>query len=178
MIWLLWILAVLVGLVVLIVVIGMLLPKNHTATVSQRIGASAEAVFATITNWNEFPAWRSGLKSVAPRDDGGWIETSSHGVIPFVVIESVNPSRLVTRIADPKLPFGGTWTWVLTPDAAGCVVTITEDGEVFNPVFRFVSRFVLGYEGTMKTVLRDLQRKFEASDPSRLHPGPAATVSS
>jgi hypothetical protein len=35
-------------------------------------------------------------------------------------------------------------------------VTITEDGQIYNPVFRFVSRFVLGYESTMRGVLRDL----------------------
>jgi hypothetical protein len=36
------------------------------------------------------------------------------------------------------------------------VVRITEEGEVYNPVFRFISRFVIGQTRTIETYLRDL----------------------
>jgi hypothetical protein len=36
------------------------------------------------------------------------------------------------------------------------IVQITEDGEVYNPVFRFVSRFILGHTRTMDFYLRAL----------------------
>jgi hypothetical protein len=39
-------------------------------------------------------------------------------------------------------------------------VTITERGVVYNPIFRFVSRFLMGYTATMKTYLNALARRF------------------
>ena len=62
----------------------------------------------------------------------------------------------MTRIADPQLPFGGTWTQEIAPDAGGCVVTITENGEIYNPIFRFVSRFILGYTSSIDAYLKAL----------------------
>ncbi|PYP70520.1 MAG: hypothetical protein DMD41_14750, partial [Gemmatimonadetes bacterium] len=71
-------------------------------------------------------------------------------------IAAVPPRRLVRRIADPKLPFGGTWTWEITAAPGGSTLTITEDGEIYNPIFRFVARFILGYTGTMESYLKAL----------------------
>ena len=45
-------------------------------------------------------------------------------------------------------------------DDGGSVVTITERGSVYNPVFRFVSRFILGHTATMETYLRSLGHRF------------------
>ena len=39
-------------------------------------------------------------------------------------------------------------------------MTITERGVVYNPIFRFVSRFLMGYTATMKTYLNALARRF------------------
>jgi hypothetical protein len=36
----------------------------------------------------------------------------------------------------------------------GTSVRITEDGEVYNPVFRFVTRFILGETATIDAYLR------------------------
>jgi hypothetical protein len=36
---------------------------------------------------------------------------------------------------------------------------ITEDGEIYNPIFRFVSRFFIGYEGTLRQYVSDVERK-------------------
>ena len=69
------------------------------------------------------------------------------------------PRRMVGRIADPKLAFGGTWTYELAPVGGGCEVRITEDGEVYNPVFRYVSK-ATGHAGTIEKYLRALGRKF------------------
>jgi len=73
-------------------------------------------------------------------------------------IESIPPARLVTKIAD-KLPYGGMWTYELAPDGPGTSLRITEDGEVYNPIFRFVSRFVMGHTATIDASLRDLGKK-------------------
>lgn len=75
-------------------------------------------------------------------------------------VEMLPPSRLVGRIADPKLPFGGTWTFEITPTPEGANLRITERGWVSNPMFRLLSRFVFGYTSTIDSYLRSLAKKF------------------
>jgi hypothetical protein len=65
----------------------------------------------------------------------------------------------VTRIADPSLPFGGTWTYDLKPQGSGTELTITEDGEVYNPIFRFMSKFVFSQTATIEAYQASLKRK-------------------
>jgi hypothetical protein len=79
------------------------------------------------------------------------------------VLEADPPHKLVTRIADPHLPFGGSWTYEITPTATGCSLTITEHGEIYNPVFRFVARYVQGYTATIDNYLKALHAKLDAS---------------
>jgi hypothetical protein len=88
-----------------------------------------------------------------------WREEGSHGPITFAVVEAAPPWRLVTRIADPKLPFGGTWTYEITSTNTGSILTITENGEVYNVFFRFLSRFAFGYTSSMDAFLNSLGTK-------------------
>ena len=69
------------------------------------------------------------------------------------------PSLLVGRIDSTELAFGGTWTYRIVPAQGGSDLTITEDGEVYNVIFRFMARFVFGYHATMDTFIRGLQAK-------------------
>ena len=39
-------------------------------------------------------------------------------------------------------------------------VTITEHGEVYNPIFRFISKYIMGHNGTMDAYLTALGMKF------------------
>ena len=166
--WLLIILAVVVAIVVIVYVIGALMPVQHSATRAARFKQKPETIFAAITDWRAFPAWRPELKEVRERQGGdgraSWLELSRDGEIAMEVIESDPPRKLVGRIADPerKLPFGGTWTYVVEPssDGAGCTLSITEDGEVYPPPFRFMSKYVFGHTATMEKYLTNLGRKF------------------
>lgn len=153
-----------VALVVILIAIGYSLPVKHRAEVSATFNATPDTVFALITNVEAFPAWRSGLKSVEviPSTDGHmrFRELSVDGTIAYVV-ESTEPNRrLVTRIDDKSLPFGGTWDYQLSPaPGGGTVLRIVEAGEIYNPVFRLISRFFMGYDRTIKTYLADVGRK-------------------
>jgi len=158
-------LAVIVGLILAVVVVGALLPKKHHATRAARFHQPPEAIWTAMTNYQEFPSWRSNVKRVeaipSTNNLPAWREVDSHGgSLPMQTVEVNPPGRLVTEIADPKLPFGGTWTTEITRIDGGSLVRITEDGEVRNPVFRFMSRFVLGLTATMDTYLGDLGKKF------------------
>lgn len=160
----------LVLLVFLVLVIGSLLPRQHVATRSIVLRQSAAAVFATVRDFDALPGWRTGLNRVEllPPANGrvSYREHSKHGAITYEVVEETSAQRLVVRIADASLPFGGTWSFALTPAATGGTnVRITEDGEVKNVIFRFMARFVFGYTSTMETYLTDLARKFGEAAP-------------
>jgi hypothetical protein len=63
----------------------------------------------------------------------------------------------VVRMADRKLPFGGTCSFDIAPAPdGGSELRITEDGEIYNVIFRFVSRFLLGYTASIEGYFRDL----------------------
>jgi|SRR5216684_3234404 len=162
--WVLIIVISLVALVLAVWVIGSLLPKGHSVARTLHMKQSPEAVWAVITDSQSMPAWRSNVVKVERlADQNGhtvWRETYKDGqTLPLEMVELQPPKRLVARIADPTLPFGGTWTYEITPAEGGCTITITERGEVYSPVFRLVSRF-MNQAGTIEIYLADLARKF------------------
>jgi hypothetical protein len=71
-------------------------------------------------------------------------------------VRSEPPHLFVNQIADPSLPYGGTWTFVLEESSGGTLLRITEDGEVRNPIFRFMSRFVFGHTSTLENYLTNV----------------------
>ena len=151
-------LAVFVGAVLLVIVIGYLLPKGHRASCSANFPHSPETLWQVVAN-RAASSWRSDVTQVELLSSAGdeWKETNAGGdVISFRIEESDPPRRMVTRIADKTLPFGGSWTYQLERDETTTRVTITEDGEVYNPIFRFVSHFFMNSSATIKTYLRDL----------------------
>jgi hypothetical protein len=157
---------VIVLLVAIVVAIGYSLPVKHHGTGDVTTKASPEATFALITNIDAFPTWRTGVTSakMVPAADGRsrFREVSGNGTITYI-IESIDRNhRVVTRIDDKTLPFGGTWTYDIVPTTDGrTTLRITEDGEIYNPVFRFVSRFFLGYDATIRTYLTAAQKKLD-----------------
>jgi uncharacterized protein YndB with AHSA1/START domain len=154
--------AVLVLLGVLVTAIGYALPQGHVASVEDTIAAAPPAVFARISEPAKYPEWRTDVSRVellgtAPLR---WREHAGRDLVTFETVESRPPERLVVRIADADLPFGGTWTYELRADGTNTRLTITERGEVYNPVFRFVSRFFLSQTATMETFVAALKRAF------------------
>jgi hypothetical protein len=162
--WILRIFVVLAGILILITLIGWALPKEHVVTREARFHQPPEIIWKTITDIDAMPAWRQGLKSVKrlPDQNGlpAWVETLDSGDIPLETVTSQPPLKLVVRIADRKLPFGGTWTYEIIAVLSGSTLRIREDGEIYNPVFRFLSRFVFGYTRTIDTYLKSLSKKF------------------
>jgi len=160
--WLLFALLVVVSTVIIVLVVGWMLPVSHVASRSASLNATPETVWRTITDVDAFPTWRSGVRKVERLPDRNghqvWVEDGTTGRITLAVERSEAPHTLVTRIADTDLPFGGTWTYRITPTANGCTLTITENGEIYNPVFRAMARFVFGYESTMATYLDGLKK--------------------
>jgi len=159
--WILYAGIVLAAIVAAIVIVGAMMPIGHVATRSASYRRPPEDVWAAITG---DPRWRSdvqGYHPLQPRNGHRtWKELDRRGSgVTFEEVEAIPPQRLVVRIADEKLPFGGTWTYVVAPESGGCMLTITENGEVYNPVFRFVSRFIIGHTASLDAYLNNLHRK-------------------
>ena len=112
-----------------IAAVGSMLPRNHRASRTLRVKRSPAEVWPAL------------------------LQATKASSTPVDVIESSPPSRLVTRVTEAEKNFGGTWTIVISARPDGSDVTITEDGWVANPIFRFVSRFVMGHHATMDGVL-------------------------
>jgi len=117
-----------------------------------------------------------------------WAELSRRRAVHYRGNIDASVCRFTTRITGRELPYGGSWQIDVTPCAAAAVpggglvsrgplptstlVTITERGEVYGPVFRALSRYVIGYSATIDGYLRDLGKRFssavviEAAEPA------------
>jgi hypothetical protein len=149
---------VIVALILLLIAIGYALPISHVATRETRLAAPPERVFNVLRDVEKFPTWRSDVKSVevlATTPALRWRERGDND-IAFEMETVEAPGKIVTRIVDKTLPFGGSWTYQLSPDSGGTRLVITENGEVYNPLFRFMSRFVFGHTATIDRFIEDL----------------------
>lgn len=159
----LFVLLTLVAVVALATLWGTRLPVGHVATRALTLNQRPLAVWAVLSDFGEQATWRTDLKEVrrlAGAAKETWIEIGGNGEMPLETSESDPPRRLVRTIADPTLPFGGKWIYVLTPDGEGTRLTITEEGKVYNPLFRFVSHYLINPAGTVEGVMKDLAAHF------------------
>jgi|HubBroStandDraft_1064217.scaffolds.fasta_scaffold206067_2 hypothetical protein len=157
--WVLFIFAGLAAIILIIALIGLMLPEAHRATQMARFNQPPDAIFAAIIGPQD---WRGVVVTQLPPTDGRrtWREESGRHAITFEEVQSDRPRLYQSRIADKNLPFSGTWTWEITPTPDGCTCRITEEGEVFNPIFRFVSQLIIGHTKTIDDYLNALGRKF------------------
>jgi len=134
-----WIVTVVGGPVLLIAVIaaiGATLLRNHTASRTLRVRRPPQDAWTAIT------------------------QAMSTSDVPVDILESDPPRKLVSKVKDVEKMFGGTWTVAIAPVDGGSTLTITEDGWVGNPIFRFVSRFVMGHHATLDGMLTNVAKQF------------------
>jgi len=133
--WIMIAAAAFISLIVLATIVGAMLPRSHVASRTARLRRTPDQVWAAYT------------------------QATAASSVPVDVIESEPPRRMVTRVGKTEKMFGGTWTCIIAPVPDGATITITEDGWVANPFFRFVSRFVIGHHATMDGVLKEMKAK-------------------
>jgi hypothetical protein len=129
------------------VVIGALLPRGHVAGSRAIYRVPPEELWAIVSDLERWPSWNSAVERVErlPDREGrpAWKATGAFGEMPTLVETWEPPRRIVTRIPeDAGLGFHGSWTYEIAPAEGGASLTITERGEVANPVFRFFSLFM------------------------------------
>jgi hypothetical protein len=138
---------VLVFVLLVPVVVGSLLPRGHVAASRAVYRLPPEELWAVVSDFERWPRWSTAIERMErlPDRDGRpvWRAIGSAGEIPSIVDVWDPPRRIVTRIPeDAGLGFHGSWTYEIEPAGTGASLTITERGEVGNPVFRLVSKFM------------------------------------
>jgi hypothetical protein len=130
--WIALLVVALVVIVVLIAIVGSQLPREHIASRTLRL-----------TKTSPQDAWTAVMAA------------TSASSVPVDIVEQDPPRRLMTKVKDTEKMFGGTWTIVVAPQG----ITVTENGWVANPIFRFVSRYVMGHHATIDGVLTQVASK-------------------
>lgn len=162
--WIVIILGILVLILVAIALAGAMLPQEHTVTRSIVLKQSPEAIWAVVTDHANEPKWRTDVASItrlADRNGHMLVEEKykNGDSMKIETIEAQPPTRLVRDVVDNPI-FSGRWTYELKAESGGTRVTITEHGSVPNPVFRLVSRFVIGHTTSLDKFLNALAGKF------------------
>lgn len=169
---------VVVGLVVVVALaagvvalIGSRLPQAHSASRSVLLHQSPQQVYSVVRDFKSAPAWRADVKAIdlEPQPNGKlhFREHGGQGTVNYELVEDVPGQRMVTRILDTDLGYSGKWTYVFAAENGGTRVTITEDGEVSNVLFRFMSRYVFGHTATLDSYLTSLAKHFGETPEGR-----------
>jgi len=139
--------------VAVVVIIGTRLPQTHVASRAIRLAQTPSEVYTLIRDFQSFSKWRKDVKRVEILSPTQFREHGSQGAVTYEVVEDAPNQKLVTRIADVDLGYSGSWTYDLAPDGTGTLLRITENGDVSNPLFRFMSRYVFGHTATIEQYL-------------------------
>jgi uncharacterized protein YndB with AHSA1/START domain len=158
-------------------VVGARLPVEHVASVRAEFQQPPEALWERLTDVEDLTSWREGIDEVELLSSQGeparWREQSGFGTFVFQTVEADPPRRLEIMIAEGDPDFGGSWAYELEPQGEGTRVTVTERGQIYNPLIRLISRYVTGHHATMESDLRLLGRSFEEDvQPQRVEPVP------
>lgn len=158
--WILLLVCILIVLIAMIYLIGSLMDVKHVATIERKLKMGSDETWIVLTNYKEYTSWRNGIKELTIDSTNHWTEKNSHGDNVSYQLEVVDDKRtFITRIINKDLAYGGYWEFSISPLQDGCLVKITENGEVFNPIFRFMAKYFFGHETTLKNYMRDLEVK-------------------
>ena len=166
--WFVVAILVVVGFVIALLAAGAMLPEKHTVSRSITVPRPVAEVWQVLTEHAQDPSWRADVASVTKIADRNghpvWEEKYKNGdTMRIETTLSEAPKRMERKIVDQSA-FGGVWVYEVSPspDGKATTVRITENGEVYNPAFRFIGRFIIGNEATVEKYLTDLAAKFGA----------------
>jgi hypothetical protein len=152
--------------------IGTSLPIEHHADCTASFDGTQQYLFEAVADDGTSTKWRPDIASAVLVSGSGptavWRETDVHGGVRTYRTTAYVDGQKLARTIDyiPGMPFAGTWTYEISRDefppahesSAVSYVSIHEDGQIYNPFFRFLARYVFGYTQTMDTYLTDLGR--------------------
>ena len=163
--WVLIVAGVLVGLVLLVVVVGLTRPSHHVAQTRARYDKPPIEVWSVVSDYEKWSAWNPEVKSVTSLPDQNGRRminvVGSWGTAPTAIAVWNPPSKLRTEMNAGS--FSGSWTYEVAPALdGGTLLTITEEGDVGNPIFRAMMIFH-DNEATMRSFHEALAKRLNAN---------------
>lgn len=163
--WLILVAGVIAALILVVLIGGLMLPEGHQASRTLVTKQSPQAIWDAINDHASEPQWRSDVTSVVSLGERSgkpvWQENYKDGnKVTLITTESRPPGRMVRELTDLDGPFSGRWEIDIAPTPEGSNVKITEIGRVSNPIFRFVSKYIIGHTTFMERYLKGLAGKF------------------
>ncbi len=155
----------LVGLILaagLATLIGTRIPEAHDCEVEGRFSCSPQTVWDTISNVTTHAQWRKLIKNVEVEQAGQCFRLSyvANPVDTRLQLEQVEePCGMVWVGQDIDGPMTTTWTLKLTAEDQHCRLHIHEQSKINHPWYRFVFKYITGYDKMLKDFLLDLEHK-------------------
>lgn len=152
----------LLGIFTVLAAFGATTPRQHVAMEIAELGAAPEVVYAAVRDVAAAPAWRSDLDRVEILPDSGerpvYREIGDDGATTYEITEDIPNERLVTEIAEPGRSFTGRWVFQFAArEDGGTRLTVTEVGDVPNPVLRFFASTIFGFDAGIRQYIGDLR---------------------
>lgn len=173
--------AVTVALILLVVhLLGRALPPEHTAHGEIVLSADQSRVYGILADVVNSPAWSpiTVVQPLKPDDQGRerWTVRQGRHAFEITILEHTPTTRLVHQLRDERNVFGGTWTISLstptptptsTPPHTQTRVTITEQGWIRVPIFRFIMAKFLDPSANLRAHLDALAKHLGQQATSR-----------
>lgn len=151
--------ASLVALVAAVAIYGSTQPREHQVARTVVLPQSPAEVFAIVSRPADYPCWRPEVSriQILSHTPLRYVEHTDDGAVRYAVDEAVPDERLVVRIADDDLLYGGAWTFEVEPEGQGTALTITERGFVDNVVVRGMAAMLMDPSASIVAMQTALQ---------------------
>ena len=150
-------LGIVLGIAVILAGVGYSMPNMHVAQAQADYRASADAVYAVLSDIEDWPQWHPSVSELTPVDTAAdrptWRISGPDGSM-VLTLTGREPPRRFTTLADGGM-FVGRWTYDVSPRANGTRVTITEEARIENLLIRGLTVF-RDKTATMERLLRAL----------------------
>jgi hypothetical protein len=165
-----WIMLVVLGLAAVIAAIaavGAMLPRAHKASRTLRLHRAPADVWRVVSETAQASSVPVDvLESNPPHRLVTRVKATERnfgGTWTIAIVPVPDPSTVREPQGRPEQGRGATGSGLAPSTSsgqAGSTVTITEDGWVANPIFRFMSRLVIGHHATMDALLKQVAKAF------------------
>lgn len=146
MYWILFVMGAIAAVVIALLVGGLVTPREYTVTRSALLPFAPEQV------WSALQTIIAASGQLELRE-----EPSSDAV----------PSRITARLIADDQSDVGAWTWTLLQEDAATRVTLTEHGDIANPIARIVRAQLGGHHKNVERHLQELEAQLTASGAQR-----------